>query len=112
MVFAVGASPTFSIPSNASSTSIASAAGIEAQIARDQKELANCINCESAETKQGQADIQALTNRISVARARLEQITNANPADQTVAEGKASADSAVTLNTSDSGEGRFVNEYV
>lgn len=157
MVSAVGSSPTFNPSFNTTSTTAASTAGIEAQIARDQKELANCVNCASAETKQGQADIQALTNKISVAKARLEQITAANPADQaiavnlanasdataginaesetvvrdtaasdtetnesvansnavaTIAEGNANADSAAELNASDSGAGRFVNEYV
>ena len=125
MVSAIGSSPTLNpAPSSPSST-----AGIEAQIARDQKELSNCVNCASAETKQGQADIQALSNKINIAKARLEQITASNPGDQVTAsgaaftielsEGKTSAgevsaseNAATTLNSSDSSTGRFVDEYV
>jgi hypothetical protein len=136
MVSAIGSSPTFNI----TPTSVALTAGIETQIARDQKALSNCVNCASAETKQGQADIQALSNRISLAKARLEQITATNPAGQvaalnpaTVSEitaretaeneattnsravasiAKASDDSAVGLNAFDSTAGRLVDEYV
>ena len=43
--------------------SVHSKACIEAEIARDKK-LSICINCESAETQQGQEDILALPNKI------------------------------------------------
>lgn len=138
MVSAIGSSPTFSV----ASTPAASTAAIEAQIARDTKELANCVNCASAETKQGQADIQALSNKINVAKARLEQVAESNSSDQaaalrpslaseTAVSGVATNetdtnlnsaasittsniddDSATALNASDSSTGRFVDEYV
>lgn len=134
MVSAIGSLPTFS----PAATTVASTAGIEAQIARDEKELSNCINCASAETKQGQADIQALTNKINLARARLEQITTANPDEQSialnattsseadvselaanptgaevpVARDNISEASTATPNESDKGVGRLVDEYV
>jgi ABC-type Na+ efflux pump permease subunit len=134
MVSEIGSSPA----SNAVATTVTSNAGIEAQIARDKKELSNCVNCESAETKQGQADIQTLTNKISAAQARLdairttEQISQPAELDSTnasdsatslntassIAENKTSGESAPTLNSpetlesSDSSTGRFVDEFV
>jgi hypothetical protein len=128
MVSAVGSSPA----SSAVSTAAASTAGIEAQIARDKKELSNCLNCDSAKTKQGQADIQALSNKISIAEARLQQITAANPVNQSAAlspaaasdsvadsntvastaESNAGDESATTLHSSDSNTGRYVDVFV
>ena len=70
MVLAVGSSFSPLVVT----TAAASTAGLEAQIARDKKELSNCVNCESADTNQGQADIQALTNKITAAEARLSTL--------------------------------------
>jgi len=134
MVSEIGSSPA----SNAVATTVTSSAGIEAQIARDKKELSNCVNCESAETKQGQADIQTLTNKISAAQARLDairtteqisqpaELNSTNASDSatslntasSIAENKTSGESAPTLNSpetlesSDSSTGRFVDEFV
>jgi hypothetical protein len=128
MVSAIGSSPA----SSAVSTTVASTAAIEAQIARDKKELSNCVNCESAKTSQGQADIQTLTNKISIAEARLAEISAANPANQASAltsttasdsaansnsvasnaEDKISNQSAATLDFTDSSTGRLVDLFV
>lgn len=138
MVSAVGSSTTY----NVAHTSVVSTAGIEAQIARDEKELANCVNCVSAETKQGQADIQALSNKINLAKARLEQITTDKPGEQagasnpainnearvsgttvsaiasdsnaaaSIAEYRADDNSATAANAPDAISGRLVDEYV
>jgi len=52
----------------------ATAAGIEAQIARYKKELSDCVNCESAKTTGGKAEIAAIASKISTAEARIEKI--------------------------------------
>ena len=130
MVSAIGSSPVTSIASSAA----ASTAAIEAQIARDKKELSNCVNCESAGTKQGQADIQTLSSKINIAEARLKEISTAKPANQptglsstsdaavsgaatnsnsvaSIAENKASSESAANLDLSDTSTGRFVDVF-
>jgi len=48
-------------------------AGLEAQLARFQKILAECVNCDSAKTAAGKAQIQAISEKISVLRERMEQ---------------------------------------
>lgn len=88
MATAIGSSPTFNVAtSNVETTSVASmsvaaTAAIEAQITRDKKELSNCVNCKTAETKQGQANIQALSNKIKIAEAHLNDIKNTTPDKQ------------------------------
>lgn len=64
---------------------VTSTAGIEAEIARYKKELSSCLNCESADTKQGQADIQSLSNKISIAEARLKESAMASSGSQVAA---------------------------
>jgi predicted nucleic acid-binding Zn-ribbon protein len=128
MLTAIGSFPT----SNPVTTAIASTAAIEAQIARDKKALSNCVNCDSAKTKQGQADIQALTNKIRIAEARLREIANAKPVNQptalnataasekatnsnAIASGAESATSdasATSRSSSDSHSGRLVDIFV
>jgi hypothetical protein len=56
------------------------AAGLEAQLARYQKELADCVNCDSAKTPEGKEQIQAISNKISEVRARIDEIDSAQPA--------------------------------
>ena len=50
------------------------AAGLEAQLQRYQKELSDCVNCDSANTAAGKETIQAISAKISGVRARLEEI--------------------------------------
>ena len=92
MVSAINSSTT----SSPASSAVASTAAIEAQLARDRKELSNCVNCETAETKQGQADIQALTNKIKIAEARLKEISNTAPENQTPAPNQSADDNSAT----------------
>jgi hypothetical protein len=104
MVSAIG---SFSTSSDVSTTA-ASTAAIEAQIARDKKELSNCVNCESANTKQGQADIQALSSKITIAEARLGEIKNANPGNRPAAANT----TTVSDNPAISNVGRLVDVVV
>jgi len=61
-----------------------SAAGLQAQLDRYQKQLSDCVNCSSANTLEGRKAIQDLSGQISEVKARIEQITstksNAQPA--------------------------------
>lgn len=52
-------------------------AGIEAQINRYKKELSGCVNCSTANTREGRENIQAISNKISASQARLDEITAA-----------------------------------
>lgn len=49
--------------------------GLEAQLARYQKELSNCVNCDTANTREGRETIQALSNKISQIKTRIEAST-------------------------------------
>lgn len=64
-----------------------SVSGLQAQLDRYQKELSDCVNCDSAKTPAGKADIQAVSNKISAVKSRIEEITaskqNARPAPST-----------------------------
>ena len=121
-------------PSVQSSTSsmAASTAAIDAQISRYKKELSNCVNCESADTKQGQADILALTNKIKIAEPQLEKASTARTEqhppspilhtsdndqsnlqpNNSITENQASADSSLALDSSTTIRGQYVDVYV
>ncbi|MFP5418288.1 MAG: hypothetical protein ACLGHA_03935 [Gammaproteobacteria bacterium] len=95
MVSAIGsafASPTVSDPA-------ATAAGIEAQVARYKKELSDCVNCESAKTTAGKAEIAALAGKISAAEARIEKISAGRPRSEPAA--SPLADDATTRASAD-----------
>ena len=68
MITAIGSASPSSTPGGAPTAIIA------AQIARYQKELSNCVNCDSANTREGRDTIQTISNKISVAKARLEEL--------------------------------------
>jgi hypothetical protein len=69
MLAAIGSS-TFASPDCAGTSGI-----LQAQLDRYQKELSDCVDCDSANTRQGRETIQALSNKISAIKARLEEIT-------------------------------------
>ena len=71
---AIGSSTAASATTGAASTG-SSTAGLEAQITQYKKQLADCVNCASAKTPAGKQQIQAITNKISSAQARIDQIT-------------------------------------
>lgn len=69
MVSAVGTSPAFSaLPATGAST-----AGVEAELVRYKKELADCVNCATANTTEGKRKIQEVAGKISAAEARIKQ---------------------------------------
>ena len=54
-----------------------SAASLQAQLQRYEKQLAECVACASADTPQGKSDIQALSARIVRIEQRIAQIDQA-----------------------------------
>jgi len=77
MVASIGSSTGFSFTPTAKPT-----AGLEAQIARYKKELSNCVNCDSAKTSEGKANIQALSNKISKLTSQVQEISKSKQANQ------------------------------
>ena len=80
MVAAVGSSPISAMPSGGFGT-----AGLEAQIARYEKQLSDCVNCSSAKTPEGKKAIEEISNKISATRARIDQVLSAKEVAQPAA---------------------------
>jgi hypothetical protein len=63
--------------------------GLRAQLADYQKQLSECVNCASAKTLEGKAQIQALSDKIGDIKARLDRL--AAPDTRRVEQAAASA---------------------
>jgi hypothetical protein len=61
-------------------------AGLDAQKAQYQKQLADCVNCASSKTPQGQAKIQQLTAKLGAIEARLQAAADARTATSKAAD--------------------------
>lgn len=72
-----------------------SATTLQAQLQRYEKQLSECVNCASAKTPQGKADIQAISTRISQVKERIAQTENA-PSSRAAIGTPVSAASATT----------------
>lgn len=48
--------------------------GQSSELAKLEKELSACVNCESAKTREGQARIEALTQKISQVQQRVNEV--------------------------------------
>jgi hypothetical protein len=64
---------------NSTLSSPVNAAGLQYQLVRFQKELAECVNCASAKTAQGKATIEAISGKISSIRLRIDEVARSNP---------------------------------
>ena len=64
-----GAAPATSVYGSGARSSVS----LQAQLQRYQKQLSDCVNCASAKTWQGKADIQAISERISQIKQAIEQ---------------------------------------
>jgi hypothetical protein len=53
----------------------ATAATLDGQLARYQKQLSECVNCDSSKTPEGQAQIQDLSAKIAEVKARIDKVT-------------------------------------
>ncbi|HAT31472.1 MAG TPA: hypothetical protein DCW29_11655 [Janthinobacterium sp.] len=54
----------------------AAAASLEAQLLRYQKQLSDCVNCDSSKTPEGKAQIQAIASKISEVKDRIDHSTD------------------------------------
>jgi hypothetical protein len=79
MVAAIGST---TLPSSSSTGAWSPVAGLEAQIQRYQKQLSDCVNCDSAKTIEGKKNIQDISDKISTAKAKIEQINQAQSLNQ------------------------------
>jgi hypothetical protein len=61
----------------------ASRTGLQAQVARYEKERSACVNCASADTLQGKENIQRIEGAISTLRARLTAVPAADATQAT-----------------------------
>lgn len=75
MVSPVQASNGYAMPNVPSSS-----AALQAQVARYQQELSDCVNCETAKTQHGKANIEAIQTKIRTAMERLDAIDTARSA--------------------------------
>lgn len=73
MVSAINSSP--SLGPAGSGPSVAS---LQAQLDRCQKQLSDNVNCASANTREGKETIQALSNKISEIKARIQEAGKAD----------------------------------
>jgi hypothetical protein len=48
--------------------------GLEYQLTRYQKQLSECVNCESAKTSKGKSDIEEINEKISGIKNRIEEV--------------------------------------
>jgi hypothetical protein len=55
-------------------------ASLQAQLQRFEQQLSECINCASAETPRGKADIEAISARIGQLKGRIAQADAPAPA--------------------------------
>ncbi len=76
MVSALNSS-TFAPPVYAAATG-----GLEARLERYQKELSDCVNCDSAKTPEGKQKIQDVSSKISEIKTRIEEIAAAKSKTQ------------------------------
>ena len=75
--------------------------GLKAQLARLQKELAECVSCPSSKTQEGKAKIQEISNQIGETESRLKSVREAEPKaavapDQSSRQGDNSSSGATT----------------
>lgn len=91
MVSAIGSS---AISGASGSGTGSGAAALEAQLTRYQKQLSDCVNCDSAKTPEGKAAIADLSSKISEVKARIDQSAPAKPAADISANQPAAAPSA------------------
>jgi hypothetical protein len=59
-----------------------SVAALQAQLAQYQKQLSDCVNCASSSTREGQAQIQALSSKIAAVRGQINAAAAAQQASQ------------------------------
>ena len=79
MLAPIGSSTSFAL-----SSPIKPKPGLDPELAKLQKELSACVNCDSAKTAKGKDIIQAITGKINTIKARAEQTNIAQASDQPI----------------------------
>ncbi len=69
MVAPIGTTSTFSY-----TATVKPSTGLEFELAKYQKELSDCVNCDSANTAEGRSKIQEIHNKISAVQVRIERL--------------------------------------
>jgi hypothetical protein len=85
--------------------------GLDAQLARYQKELSECVNCESAKTPEGKKTIQAVSDKISVVKARLEEVVTGKSNSQSVKQEPSSAKATAAPSSAKAAVGSAVDVF-
>ena len=79
---------------SAAALAVQGTGGLDAQLARYEKQLAECVNCASARTPEGKQAIEDLYGKIHDTKAKIEEVRTVNPIQPASA-----AESAAQLNT-------------
>jgi hypothetical protein len=79
MLSAIGSSTSSSY---ATTGIVTSPAGLESQLAKHQKELADCVNCASAGTLESKTKIQGISGKISEIQSHLQKLVVAASSSQ------------------------------
>jgi hypothetical protein len=77
-------------------SSSASPVDLRARLDRYQKQLSDCVNCSSAATPQGKADIAAIRARIDEVKQAIAQTSDAHPGSAPVGNGKTASPSSTS----------------
>ncbi|HTD06393.1 FlxA-like family protein [Undibacterium sp.] len=59
----------------------AASATLQAQLERYQRELSDCVNCSSAKTSEGKAQIDEISGKISSLKSRMEKVGDTKSSD-------------------------------
>ncbi len=86
MVQAIGSPAAYGAANSGAGT-----AGLQAQLARYQKQLSECVNCESSKTAEGKAEIQAISGRISEVKERIDKVAEVKAESGPAALGRSTA---------------------
>ncbi len=85
----------------------ASLTALQSQLQRHQRQLSDCVNCDSADTPRGKADIEAINARIGQVRERIVQAESA----QSNGTAQVRTGEAPRATTAPSGPGAYIDVF-
>ena len=62
------------VPAPTGTAPVTPSGDVRTQLATAERQLADCVNCDTARTSSGQARIQNLTSRVQILKSRLEEV--------------------------------------
>ena len=86
-------------------------AALQAQLATYRRQLAECLDCSSSKTPQGQAEIQQLSAKIGDLQARIENIRDARSSAPPAGISAPAQSSASAQTSSGPSQGSLINVY-